>query len=404
MDQKKYAARSESHWPRLLREFKLFIVHFLLDYAIFYDAEKIRPGSITLLIRGRMQRGKAFLDLDHIERAFDQPKWHNAPKRKVPKSHLMVLLGMYRYKCDICGESDGFECDHSSWVACSSKYRDKFDICGESDGQTLQEDGRRGQLLSSVRKYFHNSFLTIRQNRTNNGVPYSNRKPNELSRLQIPPDPRSAWKDGFRVIRGLLRGRLPQTVEQVIHCIMTADAIRTDAKIDSYTKEEHVPHVHHTQQRLTLKRFVRDLDRWRDVVQVGDRHLFEEVVFLLFEQHLGKTPRVYHSDNLYHFQELFQNLLSETGIEELESDWHGGTRLSVIQARHAEGFGASADSQPDSIFTPDIDMSSHPPETYTEIWNAHDFKVIELAATVIFCLLIAALLCKSSPQRLVNQF
>jgi hypothetical protein len=118
---------------------------------------------------------------------------------------------------------------------------------------------------------------------------------------------------------------------------------------------------------------------------------------------LDKTPRVHHSDNLYHFQELLQNLLSETGTDEFESDWHGGTRLSVIQARHAEGVWASVDVQPDPVSTPDVDISTHPPEKYKEIWYPHDFTVVELASTVIFCLVIAVLLCKSSLERPVNQ-
>jgi hypothetical protein len=154
-----------------------------------------------------------------------------------------------------------------------------------------------------------------------------------------------------------------------------------------------------TQRTLISQRFFRDLHRWRDVFKPEeDKRLFEEVIFLLFGQHLDKAPRVYHSDNLYHFQELFQNLLSETEIDKFESDCHGGTRLSVIQACYAEGVRASVDVQPGPVSTPDVDMSTHPPEKYKEIWNAHDFKVVELVATVIFCVVIAVLLCKSNPN------
>ena len=160
-----------------------------------------------------------------------------------------------------------------------------------------------------------------------------------------------------------------------------------------------------TQRRLTLQRFVRDLHRWRDVVPVKDKHLFEQVVHVLWGLHLNKTRVVYQSDNLFHFQELFQNLLSEMGTEEFEdeSDWHGGTPLSVIQARYAKGSWISGNTQSVSVSTPDMNISTHRSEIYKGNWNAHDFEVIKLASTVIFCLVIAVLLCKSRPQRPVSQ-
>jgi hypothetical protein len=40
---------------------------------------------------------------------------------------------------------------------------------------------------------------------------------------------------------------------------------------------------------------------------------------------------------------LFQNLLSGVGVEDLELDGHPGTRLSAVQARHAEANQICAD-------------------------------------------------------------
>jgi hypothetical protein len=386
MDQKRLAGRSESHWPRHLRELELFVVHFLLDYAIFHDAEKILPGSVSPAIRGRMQSGKILLDLDHLERAFDQPEQRTA----VTYPHLVSLLSTYPRVSGRRVFSHVKDLSHS-------EGQTLHEDLGHSKGQTPQEDGRPWQLVIGVRKYFRDNLLALRSTQTNTN--HSDSRPKDLSRLRIPTDPRNAWKDGVRIIRGVLRGHLPQTVEQGIRCIMTADAIRRNAENDSCTKEEYVPHVCDTQRTLTSQRFFRDLHRWRDVFKPEeDKRLFEEVIFLLFGRHLAKTPHIYHSDNLYHFQELFQNLLSETGIDKFESDCHGGTRLSVIQACYAEGVRASVDVQPGPVSTPDVDMSTHPPEKYKEIWNAHDFKVVELVATVIFCVVIAVLLCKSNPN------
>jgi hypothetical protein len=230
MDQTRLAGQFESHWPRYFRELKLFVVHFLLDYAIFHDAEKILPGSVSPAIRGRMQSGKSLLDLDHLERAFDQPERRTAPKYTLPNAlklndFLIIsrVTGLFRQVVDSFGRLNDNR-DHSK-------------------GQTPEEDGPPWQLVLSVRKYFHDNFLILRYNQTN--TTYSDRKPKELSRLRIPTDPRNSWKAGVQVIRGVLRGHIPQTVEQVIFCIMTADAIRTNAKNVSCTKEAYVPHVHH---------------------------------------------------------------------------------------------------------------------------------------------------------------
>jgi hypothetical protein len=127
-----------------------------------------------------------------------------------------------------------------------------------------------------------------------------------------------------------------------------------------------------------------------------DRSLFERVSALLFNEQLPpKRLLERYEDNLSHFQELFQNLLSGMGLDELEFDWHSGTRLSVIQARHAEVIQTRVDIEAASDAKPDPKTSAHRSEIYTANWQAHDFRVMKLAATVIFCVVIAVCLGES---------
>jgi hypothetical protein len=83
------------------------------------------------------------------------------------------------------------------------------------------------------------------------------------------------------------------------------------------------------------------------------------------------------------------------GLDELEFDWHSGTRLSVIQARHAEVIQTRVDIEAASDAKPDPKTSAHRSEIYTANWQAHDFRVMKLAATVIFCVVIAVCLGES---------
>jgi hypothetical protein len=124
-----------------------------------------------------------------------------------------------------------------------------------------------------------------------------------------------------------------------------------------------------------------------------DCSLFERVSALLFNEQLPpKRLLERYENNLSHFQEIFQNLLSGMGLDELEFDWYPGTRLSVIQARHAEVKQTRVDIEAASDAKPDHKTSAHHSEIYTANWQAHDFRVVKLAATVIFCVVIAVCL------------
>jgi hypothetical protein len=77
------------------------------------------------------------------------------------------------------------------------------------------------------------------------------------------------------------------------------------------------------------------------------------------------------------------------GVDEFEFDWRPGTRLSAIQARHAGSNEAFVNMVTVSDTISTCKASTHRSEIYTGEWRALDFRVIKLAATVIFCVVIA---------------
>jgi hypothetical protein len=77
------------------------------------------------------------------------------------------------------------------------------------------------------------------------------------------------------------------------------------------------------------------------------------------------------------------------GVDEFEFDWRPGTRLSAIQARHAGSNEAFVNMVTVSDTISTCKASTHRSEIYTGEWRALDFRFIKLAATVIFCVVIA---------------
>ena len=111
--------------------------------------------------------------------------------------------------------------------------------------------------------------------------------------------------------------------------------------------------------------------------------------------------------NLY-FQQLFQNLLSKTGVEYVPAKGSYGERLSVIQSRYAENnpppSGSEISNNPGSQTTSSsLDRNSmvdkgrpNRPDRSSMIdkgnTNLPDPQVLMLAATVIFSAVIAIML------------
>ncbi|KAJ4356594.1 uncharacterized protein N0V89_004629 [Didymosphaeria variabile] len=253
------------------------------------------------------------------------------------------------------------------------------DEATEDDDEATEDEKTRKKRLRLVfcfRRYFHERLSTLKQQPSNRARPYSRKS--ELARLRLPPEPRSAWKAGIRVIRRLQRGKLPQTVEQVVLCVMTADAMRSSTGAVSCIRNQD--------------EFWRDLHRWKDVVPVNDRKLFEQVVYRLWKQELDNSRKAYQSDNLFHFQEVFQNLLSDLNIEELPLNACNGKHLPFSQSDNANRSSAFRQSQSDAGSDTNESSSTHRSENYTGNWTAHDDRVILLAATIIFCVVIAVIM------------
>ncbi|KAH8724336.1 hypothetical protein GQ44DRAFT_727985 [Phaeosphaeriaceae sp. PMI808] len=465
-----------SQWSQATRELKLFVEDFLLDNAIFSDANKIQPGSISQDILKKMQNRAALFDLDCFESAVDRAEgdvpnyrkiqdWDHILSRFEAKAHIYArkhfLARDFDYAKSLFAEEDwGYAKKHfeeMDWVQTQThfakeawhygnQYCGNYDLdkeifasnawsyaegnpkdmaicfvkasfvsphcdqCGFfhlhvgkctfgnleplSQDQNFLKDKRRRQLISNFRRYFHTSFSTLERMRTTNMASHVN-KPNYISRLKMPADSRNAYKTGIGVVRGLLRGRLPQTVEKVILCVMTAESLRQGSDRYQCTQEEYVSNSYHM-TKTDEERFMQGLYRWKDELsKADDCQLFGQVAELLFNVDLTKAFPFRRSNNLYHFQELFQNLVSEMGDD--ESDWYRGTRLSVIQARQIEVVATPVEAL-DPSPAPDEEISLHRSETYAEDWTAHGFRIIKLTSTVIFCLVIGACLLLFHPM------
>jgi hypothetical protein len=205
---------------------------------------------------------------------------------------------------------------------------DKFDWLDLNLDNQGDTDPRLLQLIR-FRAYFYDQLSMLKRDPGIHDY--------DLSRLKIPPNPRNAWKLGIRVVRNLLRGKVPNDVHEVIFCVMTAHALQEETSCYSFTQEEYVTIIDPHELLTNEQRFFRDLCRWSDELEgIEDIKLFESVSNLLFGEKLGSLRRDRHCDNLSHFQELFQNLLSDTEVDVHNFDWLDGTPLSVIQARYAE--------------------------------------------------------------------
>ncbi|KAF2829140.1 hypothetical protein CC86DRAFT_185112 [Ophiobolus disseminans] len=192
---------------------------------------------------------------------------------------------------------------------------------------------------------------------------------NRSRRLRIPTDVWTAWKEGMRGIKHLLEGNLPRTPDKTILYLMVALSMQNVTEGYNFTREE----------------FEQDLYRWRDVLpSATDKHDFTKAIELLWGFRLKKRSPAYLSDNLYHFQDLFEKLLPKTEVDQMGPITHEGTRLSVLQARYSNS------SSP--VLEPLAEMTVHRSETYKGDWTDHDFKVILLASSVIFCIVVAIIL------------
>jgi hypothetical protein len=193
--------------PQARREIKLFVVDLLLDEAIFSSVDEVQANQFWSTIRRSIRSHKAIIDLDSLRRALE-----------LPSSSGLTS--------DVTAKEVDHTDHHSPWISINGEG-------GNVDPRSLQ--------LIKFRAYFYKGFSTLEQHQTS---------VNDLSRLQIPANRRNAWRLGFRVVRNLLRGQLPQDVRQVIFCVMMAHAMREGAECYKFTQEEYVSTIQ-AFQRLT---------------------------------------------------------------------------------------------------------------------------------------------------------
>jgi hypothetical protein len=192
-----FNSESDTERATEMRELKLFVIDFLLDETILSGIDRIGPDLLSSRIRCHMWGHKVLIDIDTLEFA----------------------LGLQRQVYD--------SGTWSSPIYSAVNHR----LSSVTDGlHTVANSRSRLLKLIKFRTYFHKSFLTLQQHRAMC----------DISRFQIPADLRSAWRLGFRVIRDILRGKLPQNVQQVIFCVMMADAIREGTGFYQFTQKEYV--------------------------------------------------------------------------------------------------------------------------------------------------------------------
>jgi hypothetical protein len=327
-----FTSEADSDWPQSTRELKLFFVDFLLDEAIFSDANSIRPGSVSPVVRQRMLRRKALLDLSGLEQACDNTEQgfnpidkgspgvlhETTPGERLekrdsasygvqslstgPQEDVLLVHGMESTResdwsafaksmdvldhafgktdielfaigswCALVSTTHSCAYPHASWllddspITCwgfsysprcayhESKGRpyincicDEFDPSNQatygssSSNKDAQERAQRWQIFSGFRKHFRKSLSTLEQHKASNMESNNMRNSSELSRFQLPRDLRSAWRGGIRVIRRLLQGIVPETVNQVILCVLVANALRIEDNTCSCTQEVYV--------------------------------------------------------------------------------------------------------------------------------------------------------------------
>lgn len=248
-----------------------------------------------------------------------------------------------------------------------------------------QDEERRKsqtQMILGVRKRFGEKYTHLKEQNSRDvySGPSQTLALRELSKFSTPINMQDAWKKAIQSIRQLLKDHLPDSVEGILYTIMAADAMRnTDHRTIS---ESEV--------------FRQDLGHWRNVVHEPDKRIYDYMVFKLWGETPGTIPTIsssLDSTKLY-FQKLFQNLLSNTGVEHFSLEGLYGERLSVIQSRYAEGKPPSSGSDVDN--KPGLRILSNASDHRSKVEKGKaespDPQVLMLAATVIFSAVIAIFL------------
>jgi hypothetical protein len=226
-------------WPPETLDIQLLVTGVLLDEAIFDG----RSGNLlSPEIRRSMSNYRALLEIAGLESALTFPGGVR---------HIWSGSNYQDRRC-VHHNSKG---EPNLFCICAEERLDNAMVSPSDDGEEV-DDGEgdlapRSLQLIKFRAYFYKSFSILEQHRTTD-MKYYHTKVDDLSRLQMPGNPRNAWRLGFRVVRDLLRGQLPRNVHQVIFCVMMAHSMREEADCYTFTQEEYVPMIG-AYQRLTNK-------------------------------------------------------------------------------------------------------------------------------------------------------
>ncbi|ORX97964.1 hypothetical protein BCR34DRAFT_577625 [Clohesyomyces aquaticus] len=325
----------------LAGELQLFVHDFLSDHAIYdgLDIEVLhRTGILSCQHWQNIQEWKATMDLRDLERAFDESNSHKARQ----------------------------------------KLKNNIGVQGNPESErSVYETRRRARLVAILRSNFRKEMSKLRLGKQRI---LRNVENAPIGKFEIAPGFSDQWRIGIQTISEILRGQAPKTVEEIIYCLMVGNAMRLKAG------------------SANLSEFVSDLYIWREEVEVADMPVFDDIVSVLWRKicprQLSFISFLRPRDGaiLNHFQEMFQNLLSETNIDVLAMEHEQGDRLSVINHRHAEASPPTLDTTEKSHAQACSGASSDGCSIYKKRWKRHDRAVLLLASTTVFAALIATLL------------
>ncbi|KEZ46433.1 hypothetical protein SAPIO_CDS0758 [Scedosporium apiospermum] len=137
----------------------------------------------------------------------------------------------------------------------------------------------------------------------------------------------SVFRRAVRVIRSIVDGQLPNTVLDIVDCVLATNAMRSA--------------IPERKMKCPKKVFINDLDRWAALLSDEDQPLFWEISHFLW----GKGPStgqqatpLVASDVLPIFQEVVSNLVNVAGTysdDDEEMVPGGGTPLHILREQRS---------------------------------------------------------------------
>lgn len=95
-------------------------------------------------------------------------------------------------------------------------------------------------LIDNLKQHFHKDYIFSRLYREDSQHPTPRPNAAKAHRLRFPTDHQAALNEALEVVDLIIRGSLPRTAEQVILCIMFANAARFVSAYKNCTYREFV--------------------------------------------------------------------------------------------------------------------------------------------------------------------